>query len=52
MNRQYKEGFSVRQYLLFGLITFFTGIACVALGSDTQGTHKEQNLLFVRHARG
>lgn len=33
MNRQYKEGFSVRQYLLFGLITFFTGIACVALGS-------------------
>lgn len=27
-------------------------LSCVALGSDTQGTHKEQNLLFVRHARG
>ena len=26
-------------------------LSCVALGSDTQGTHKEQNLLFVRHAR-
>ena len=27
-------------------------LSCVALGSDTQGTHKEQKLLFVRHARG
>ena len=27
-------------------------LSCVALGSDTQGTYKEQNLLFVRHARG
>ena len=27
-------------------------LPCVALGSDTQGTYKEQNLLFVRHARG
>lgn len=27
-------------------------LSCVALGSNTQGTHKEQNLLFVRHARG
>ena len=26
-------------------------LSCVALGSDTQGTHKEQNLFFVRHAR-
>ena len=26
-------------------------LPCVALGSDTQGTHKEQNLFFVRHAR-
>lgn len=24
-------------------------LSCVALGSDTQGTHKEQNLLFVRY---
>lgn len=23
-----------------------------ALGSDRQGTHKEQNLFFVRYARG
>lgn len=30
----------------------FLLLSCVALGSDTQGTHKEQNLLFVRHARG
>ena len=27
-------------------------LSCVALGSDTQGAYKEQNLLFVRHARG
>ena len=27
-------------------------LSCVALGSNTQGTHKEQKLLFVRHARG
>lgn len=27
-------------------------LSCVALGSNTQGTHKEQNLLFVHHARG
>ena len=27
-------------------------LSCVALGSDTQGTYKEQNPLFVRHARG
>jgi len=27
-------------------------LSCVALGSDTQGTHKEQNLFFVRRARG
>ena len=26
-------------------------LSCVALGSNTQGTHKEQNLLFVHHAR-
>ena len=26
-------------------------LSCVALGSDTQGTHKEQNLLFVHYAR-
>ena len=26
-------------------------LSCVALGSDTQGTHKEQNLFFVRRAR-
>ena len=25
-------------------------LSCIALGSDTQGTHKEQNLLFVRNA--
>lgn len=27
-------------------------LSCVALGSDAQGTYKEQNLFFVRHARG
>jgi len=27
-------------------------LSCVALGSDTQGTYKEQNLFFVRYARG
>ena len=27
-------------------------LSCVALGSDTQGTYKEQNLLFGRHTRG
>lgn len=27
-------------------------LSCVALGSDMQGTHKEQNLFFVRYARG
>ena len=27
-------------------------LSCVALGSNTQGTHKEQNLFFVRHTRG
>ena len=27
-------------------------LSCVAPGSDTQGTHKEQNLFFVRYARG
>lgn len=26
-------------------------LSCVALGSDTQGTYKEQNLLFGRHTR-
>ena len=26
-------------------------LSCVALGRDTQGTYKEQNLFFVRHAR-
>ena len=26
-------------------------LSCVALGSDTQGTYKEQNLLFVHYAR-
>ena len=26
-------------------------LSCVALGSDTQGTYKEQNLLFVRYVR-
>ena len=27
-------------------------LSCVALGSDTQGTYKEQNLFFVCYARG
>ena len=26
-------------------------LSCVALGSDTQGTYKEQNLLFVHYTR-
>ena len=30
----------------------FLLLSCAALGSDTKGTYKEQNLLFVRHARG
>ena len=27
-------------------------LSCVALGSNTQSTYKEQSLLFVRHTRG
>lgn len=27
-------------------------LSCAALGSDTQGTHKEQNLFIVCYARG